>query len=66
MSSLKFGRHAAVHGDGADRRHLEDPPLDDGVSNDQMSDYWSSQCQKYEERIVELHSVIAELTRLVF
>ena len=31
--------------------------------DDQMAEFWSNQCQKYEERIVELHSVIAELTR---
>ncbi len=28
-----------------------------------VSEYWAGQCQKYEERIVELHSVIAELTK---
>ena len=36
----------------------ESRPVDEG-----MADFWASQCQKYEERIVELHSVIAELTR---
>ena len=35
-------------------------PADD---QDQVAEYWSNQCQKYEERIVELHSVIAELSR---
>ena len=44
-----------VDGDVADGSRR---PVGDG-----MSDFWASQCQKYEERIVELHSVIAELTR---
>ena len=36
----------------------------DQLKNQQVHDQeWETQCQRYEERIVELHSVIAELSR---
>ena len=41
----------------------EDDDQCPGDDQDQVAEYWSNQCQKYEERIVELHSVIAELSR---
>jgi hypothetical protein len=37
--------------------------VDESRPADDLSEFWANQCQKYEERIVELHSVIAELTR---
>ena len=40
----------------AERDHLKE-------SQETSEDQSSSQCQKYEERIVELHSVIAEMSR---
>lgn len=49
-----------------DSTHLhtyDEKCLPDQDGEDVVSDYWAGQCQKYEERIVELHSVIAELTK---
>ena len=56
MTSVQFNTGLEDLGQNDDETETNPP-------DDQMSEYWSNQCQKYEERIVELHSVIAELSR---
>ena len=49
----------------AERDHLEQTvkTIESSKREESGGGRWESQCQRYEERIIELHSVIAELSR---
>jgi len=48
----------------AERDHLEQTvKIIESSKNKKEDNRWEAQCQRYEERIIELHSVIAELSK---
>ena len=53
----KFGENRAEEEEEEDEDNNKKTP------EGSQADSWEMQCQRYEDRIVELHSVIAELTR---
>ena len=48
----------------AERDHLQEAvKIIESSKNKKDDNRWEAQCQRYEERIIELHSVIAELSK---